>query len=246
MNRVLPLLLLLLVFTTRAHAETVSTGLIMAGTSSETRYFMKRGAQPGPTVVVIGGVHGDEPAGYLAARQVARWTAQRGTLVVLPDANQEAIRRNIRFYRENMNALFPGVANGTDRQRLAYQIFQLIRASKPNLVVTLHESRDFHCDDPHRYGQTFCFDFPALVTYLERARRAVNHRLPAGKQQFLLFVEPHPTCPTYQTWALLHVPATSIETCKRLPLAVRVHDQLLAVEALCDEAGLGYKVAGKT
>ena len=46
---------------------------------------------PGPVVLVTGGMHGDEPAGALAARQIADWTVSNGVLVVLPRCNEPAL-----------------------------------------------------------------------------------------------------------------------------------------------------------
>lgn len=232
---------MLLQVASSCHSKEVQRGVVMAGTRYETPYFTKKGAMPGPTIVVISGVHGDEPAGYLAARRLAKWKIERGTLVIMPDAHREAIRRNERGYPGNMNRMFPGKANGDDMQRLAYEIWQVIREAHPDLLLTLHESRDFHADNPSRYGQTFCFDFDELRPYMNRALRRVNADIETRKHKFLIFVDPFPTCPTYQSWSKLKTPATSIETSKTLPLKTRVKYQLMAVQAFFDEAGLKYE-----
>ena len=90
-----------------ARAQTQTAGVLMAGTRYQTPFYVHSGADPGPTVVVIGGVHGDETAGYLAARALVNWKVQSGTLVIVPDANVPAIRANQRFVGRNMNAFFP-------------------------------------------------------------------------------------------------------------------------------------------
>jgi hypothetical protein len=110
---------LLLLYPLSAHAESVTIGVIMRGTPCSTTYYVKKGTLPGPTVVVIGGIHGDETAGYKAAEQLVHWKINAGTLWVLPDANVEAIKRDIRLYQSNLNAMFPGKRNGTDMDRLA-------------------------------------------------------------------------------------------------------------------------------
>lgn len=215
----------------------------MAGTSAQTPYFVKSGEEKGPTIVVIGGLHGDEPAGYLAARELKKWTITRGQLVLVPDANALAIKRNARFVGRNMNRLFPGQPKGDAMQRLAAQIWDLIKRSKPDLVLTLHESRGFHSVEPSRYGQTFTYDFPVLSPRFGKVLARVNAGLTVPKHRFSLFVAPFPTCPTYVTTKYLRVPATSIETAKPLPLATRVSYQLAALRAFFDEFGLGYEEA---
>src|SRR5512140_3061401 len=39
----------------------------LKGTPGETDVYVLEGAEPGGAVLVLGGTHGDEPAGYLAA-----------------------------------------------------------------------------------------------------------------------------------------------------------------------------------
>lgn len=234
-----PLICVLLMVAT-ARAETLQTGNLMAGTRYQTPFFIKTGAQSGPTIFVIGGLHGDEKAGYLAARELKKWMVTRGKLVLVPDAHIEAIRRGVRAYPRNMNRLFPGKKEGDAMEKLAFEIWQLIVKSKPDLVLTLHESRGFHADEPARYGQTFTYDFAELSPRFEQVAARVNTEIAPRKHRFLQFVAPFPTCPTFVTWKYLRVPATSIETARTLPLKTRIGYQLAALRGFFDEFGLGY------
>ncbi len=224
-----------------ARAETVRKGLIMPGTPYETPYWVKTGAQPGPTVVVIGGCHGDEPAGYLAADKMAHWKITRGTLWILPHAHRQAIARNVRGYPGNMNNMFPGKANGTDMERLACSIWSMIVEAKPDLLFSLHESRDFHAHDKTRYGQTLAYDFDELIPTMQRALDRTNPDIKTPLHKFVHFVKPFPHCPTYNCWTTLHAPATSIETSKTLPLPLRIRYQLMMSMGFFDDWGLGYE-----
>jgi predicted deacylase len=172
--RFIQIFCLLLLLGATAHAETLQSGVLMAGTSYQTPFFVKSGVETGPTIVVIGGLHGDEPAGYLAARELRKWKITRGKLVLVPDAHIEAIRRGARAYPRNMNRLFPGNPSGDAMEKLASQIWNLIKESEPELVLTLHESRGFHADDPKRYGQTFTYDFPELAPRFKKVASKVN------------------------------------------------------------------------
>lgn len=65
------------------------------------------GAAPGPTLIAVAGIHGNEPAGLAAARRVlARLredgVALRGELVVLA-GNVGALRRGVRFAAKDLN-----------------------------------------------------------------------------------------------------------------------------------------------
>ncbi len=214
----------------------------MSGTPYATEYTVKSTQEDyGPKVCVIGGLHGDETAGYLAARRLVNWRITRGTLIVLPEAHKAAIRRNVRAYPGNMNAMFPGDPNGSDMQRLAHGIWCMIDYHRPGLLVTLHESIGFHKRDPERYGYTLCHDFSVLNRFFQRCIDRVNPEIANPLHRFEIFVEPHETCPTYCAWSKLGVPATSIETCRALGLETRVRHQLMMCMGLFDEAGLGYE-----
>lgn len=212
-----------------AHAQT--SGLIMRGTPYQTSYFVKAGALPGPTVLVMGGLHGDEIAGYLAARQLKNWTVRSGKLIVVSDANVPAIRANRRFVGRNMNALFPGKKDGDGNQRLAYELWQLIKDSKPDLLLTLHESRGFYSENRARYGQTFTFDLPNYRDHFAAVAASVNADIAPGRERFQLKMEAFPTCPTYCATRWLGIAATSIETARPLPLNKRVDYQIRALRA---------------
>jgi hypothetical protein len=68
----------------------------IAGTAVDTPVFVLDGQAPGGTVVVLGGTHADEPAGYLAAVVlVERATMGAGRLIVIPRANQSGFTHNI-------------------------------------------------------------------------------------------------------------------------------------------------------
>lgn len=65
------------------------------------------GSQPGPTLLIVGGIHGNEPAGVLAAervlpRLVECRTAIRGEMVFLR-GNTRALERNVRYVDVDFN-----------------------------------------------------------------------------------------------------------------------------------------------
>lgn len=63
----------------------------LKGTAGDTPIYVLRGAQPGGTMLVIGGTHADEIAGVMAATwMVERMHVQAGTVFVIPHANNSA------------------------------------------------------------------------------------------------------------------------------------------------------------
>ena len=69
-----------------------------------------KGGEGGPTLVVVGGLHGNEPAGLVAARQVVAdlekaETGFRGEIVVLA-GNLRALERSVRYQHRDLNRVW--------------------------------------------------------------------------------------------------------------------------------------------
>lgn len=79
----------------------------------------------GPTVVLCGGIHGDEYEPQVVLRQLIADIAPadvRGRLIIIPTINPPASQRGERISPvdgQNMNRVFPGKADGTGTERLA-------------------------------------------------------------------------------------------------------------------------------
>lgn len=134
-------------------------GLLLEGTDHETPIYVREGAEPGPTAVVIGGLHGDEVAGYRAAERVAGWEFEAGTVVALPRANRVAIERGDRHgVGGDLNRQFPpGGRPGTD---LARAIWEFVAGHDPDVVLDLHESQGIYGVHAGLVGQVL---FPGAV-----------------------------------------------------------------------------------
>ena len=64
----------------------------LAGTPGDTAVYVFEGKEPGGTAVVLGGTHGNEIAGIMAATLlVERARVVRGRLIVIPHANNSAV-----------------------------------------------------------------------------------------------------------------------------------------------------------
>ncbi len=100
--------------------------------------------RPGPTVVAIGGTHGDEYEGPVGLKNLIRELdparLASGRLIVIPVLNVPAFRaarRDSPLDGQNMNRVFPGDAGGTITERIARFVTDdiLVRA---DVVIDLH------------------------------------------------------------------------------------------------------------
>ncbi len=139
-------LLLILLLSGPAGGE-IATGSLAPGTKWETPYHLIEGSRPGPTVLVTGGLHGNEPAGSLAAEQILHWPILRGRLVVLPRANQPGLRKGTRHLPEvarqeaDLNRNFPRRDGKNEASSLiGKEIWELAQKFKPDWLIDLHDA----------------------------------------------------------------------------------------------------------
>jgi len=75
-------------------------------TDYELHVYRIYGKEPGKTLLLIGGIQGDEPGGFLSADHYADFRLSRGNLIVVPRANFQSIVLQRRKINEDMNRKF--------------------------------------------------------------------------------------------------------------------------------------------
>ncbi|MDJ0938752.1 MAG: succinylglutamate desuccinylase/aspartoacylase family protein [Woeseiaceae bacterium] len=103
--------------------------------------FVARGAEPGPTLCITAGIHGDELNGVEVARRAfseVDTESMRGTLIALPAINAEGVRTGNRYLsdRRDLNRAFPGRAGGSVASLIAYSVFEVVQSC--DALVDLH------------------------------------------------------------------------------------------------------------
>jgi predicted deacylase len=137
---------------------------------------------PGPTLAVLGGVHGDEPEGILAcdilATQLREASGLRGRVVIVPRANPPAVAANSRTNPvdgENLARVFPGDRNGTLTEKIADRIVREVIDGADGLI-DLHSAgtraiMPFFCgyhdlgDDGSKRAAAMADAFAAPITW---------------------------------------------------------------------------------
>jgi hypothetical protein len=123
--------------------------MLMPGTPYETPYYVYGTGTLGPILTVLGGVHGNEPGGWLAAeRLVDQVRPTTGALLVVPRANRLAIDLFARTTDElgDLNRLYPGDRDGLPMAQMAYEIVETLRNFHATHVIDMHESWAFYRD----------------------------------------------------------------------------------------------------
>lgn len=111
----------------------------------------------GPTLLLCGGIHGDEYEPQTVLRQLAETLEPEqisGRLIIIPAINYPAAQSGARispFDGQNMNRMFPGLMGGTPTQRLAAfvteQLFPFC-----DLLIDAHTGGNEVCVVPMIFG----------------------------------------------------------------------------------------------
>ncbi|NCC23868.1 MAG: hypothetical protein EOM25_01520 [Deltaproteobacteria bacterium] len=134
-----------------------------ANTQYPLNVHFLEGIAPGPTVMVQGGIQGDEVAGFISAQILTRARLENGKLIVVPRANIPSIMARSRQINVDLNRRFDQDYNQFYEDRLARCIRLLI--SRADAFIHLHEGSGFYSQvyqnalrGPKRFGQSVIID----------------------------------------------------------------------------------------
>jgi hypothetical protein len=226
-------------------------------------HFIK-GERPGPTIMIQGGIQGDENAGFISGQILSRTKVHAGNLIVVPRADVPSINVHRRAYNVDLNRRFDKDYDQYFEDRLARAIRFLI--GKCDGFIHLHEGSGFYhstyVDDlrgPHRYGQSVIIDTDVFEEKIFLSKMAqnvlgrVNTDIVPQKWRFKLFntrtFSSSTRYPEQQKslsfYAVneLHIPALAVEVSKDImDLEWKVRWQIEVVREFLNEFGVACTV----
>ncbi len=235
------LVLLSLTAAVRSQTAQVEQHQLAAGTPFATRYTAIDSGRAGPTILICGGVHGNEPAGPRAARQIAGWNIQRGKLLVLARANQPALNAKQRRMpglpktESDLNRQFPTDQRPAARGVLATAIWDLVAREKPDYLIDLHEGFDFTRKNSKSVGSSVIAT-KAMRALARKMIEAVDKTITAAHKKFTLKNSPILGSLARSAHDHLGIPSMIVETTtKGQALAFRVRQHRILVHSLLRE-----------
>ena len=118
------------------------------------------------TLLIIGGIHGDEPGGYFAPAFLEKYyKIKSGNLWIIPNLNVDSIMANNRGINGDMNRKF-NMIDKNDKDILTVQrIKEIILEKRVDLILNLHDGFGFYRDvyedvvfNPNSWGQATIID----------------------------------------------------------------------------------------
>ncbi|MEI6194414.1 MAG: succinylglutamate desuccinylase/aspartoacylase family protein [Verrucomicrobiota bacterium] len=229
------------------NTATATTNTLLPDTCFATPCHLIDSGNPGPTVMVVGGMHGNEPAGAMAAEGIRHWPIQNGRLIVIPRANFPGLEAGKRLIPgletnlSNLNRNFPR-ANGTNlaaRGELAQAIWKIAADQKPDWVIDLHEGFDFHQLNEKSVGSSIiCFPIAAGQSAADEMLASVNETITNALLKFVRREMPIDGSLARAAGEHLRVPAMIIETTSTQPMEQRVQQHQIAVGSLLVRLGM--------
>jgi predicted deacylase len=230
-----------------ATPELSTTNTLLAGTRFATEWYLHDSGMPGPTIFIVGGVHGNEPAGAVSAEVIRQWSLAKGKLVIVPRANvpglvaKKRLIPGLQTNLSNLNRNYPRAAKADDSPRgePAVAIWNLALQSQPDWVLDLHEGFDFHQVNEKSVGSSIInFPNPKGVVAADLMLSAVNREISDEKLKFIRRDMPIEGSLARAAGEYLHVPAMTLETTSKQPLEKRVHQQEVLVHTLLKHLGM--------
>ena len=217
------------------------------------------------TLLVIGGIHGNEPGGYYAPAILAtHYKILSKNLWIIPNLNEASILKFRRGIHGDMNRKFAYIKNNDKDKAIVSEIKKIILLPRISLILNLHDGHGFYRQksegriyNPKAWGQSCVIDQCKILKKtpyfnLEKIAQEVKHDINKKllkKHHSFNVKNTHTKKDHYKDmqesltyFAIKHYkPAFAIETSKSLPsVSLKVFYQLVAIESYMKIMGIKY------
>lgn len=240
----------------------VSTSAAFASSLEFSVHKMESGV-PGNTILIVGGIQGDEPGGFNAASIITtHYTITSGSVWVVPNLNFLSIIKRSRGVYGDLNRKFADIKESDPEYDTIEKIKKLILNDEVDLVLNLHDGSGFYRDtyidrlrNPNRWGQCVIADqdalegvrFGNLSEMATRTVEKVNNALldPSHTYTFMNTRTREGNVEMAKTLTYFTIrnnkPAFGIEASKSLPTHERAYYHIRAIESFFKELDITYQ-----
>jgi hypothetical protein len=135
--------------------------------------------QPGATLLVVGGIQGDEPGGFNAASLlVTNYKIRKGSVWVVPNLNFISIIKRTRGVHGDLNRKFASIKHTDPELDTIEKIKAIILNDQVDVILNLHDGSGFYrpyyidrMHNPRRWGQSIIIDQERIETERPLLRR---------------------------------------------------------------------------
>jgi len=231
----------------------------------QVQLIKKENPDSNTTLLVIGGIHGNEPGGYFSASILAtHYKILSKNLWIVPNLNRDSIIQNKRGIHGDMNRKFAYIKNSDKDKKIVSEIKKIILSKNVSLILNLHDGHGFYRKEyqgsifnPNAWGQTCVIDqcnlkqnqpFGNLNNIALEVRDSINKKLLERHHSFNVKNTNTKYDDEQMRLSLTYFavtnnqPAFAIETSKNLShLSQKVFYQLLAIEEYMNIVGIQFQ-----
>ncbi|WP_086304297.1 M99 family carboxypeptidase catalytic domain-containing protein [Campylobacter devanensis] len=225
--------------------------------------LIKLGIDNNNTVLVTGGIQGDEPGGFMSANLLARgYEITSGSLYVVPNLNMPSIIKKSRGINGDMNRKFDTLSDKDPEKDIVEQIKFLVLQPNITMLINLHDGSGFYRPkyinkmmNSNRWGNIAIIDQATLPNAIygdleataNKVVKELNKHLLDPKHKYHLR-NTHTAkgdkemLKSLSYFAIKNGKAAyANEASKTLPVHERVYYHLIAVEEYLKLAGIEFK-----
>ena len=230
--------------------------------------LIKKGKQDNNTLLIVGGIQGDEPGGFMAASLIStHYKITKGSVWIIPNLNFYSIIKRSRGPFGDMNRKFANLPKSDPEYKIIQRIKSYISDPHVKLILNLHDGSGFYrpmyidrLHQPLKWGQCIVIDqeiLPGVKKYADTyniSEQVVKHinkhllkkediyRTKNTHTRFKKTYEEQEMAKTLTYYAVTNGKAAfGHETSKSLSVPQRVYYKLLALEKYMDIMGIKYK-----
>lgn len=139
---------------------------LFAVTNRDFSIYKKESQTPSHTLLIIGGIHGDEPGAYFAPAFFEKYyKITKGSVWVIPNINGDSIIANQRGIYNDMNRKFSVIEKDDPDYFIIERVKKIILDKKVDLILNLHDGHGFYREtyenaifNPKAWGQATIID----------------------------------------------------------------------------------------
>ncbi|MCX2716324.1 SH3 domain-containing protein [Helicobacter sp. MIT 21-1697] len=227
-------------------------------------YKLNDGDKRAPTLLLMGGIHGDEPGAYYATDLFMRhYKITKGSVWVVPVVNPHSMFANVRGLYGDMNRKFAALAQNDPDYQSIQKIKKLLANPQIDISMHLHDGSGYwrptyvnNLLNPLRWGNCSVIDqielkgakYGNLESFVIQMVADINeYILHPLHRYFVHNTHTKSKNDTEQLKALtffslsLGKPALTNEASKELDIQTRVYYHLLAIESLLGQLGIEFE-----
>lgn len=232
---------------------------------ADVQLIKKENSDSNTTLLVIGGIHGDEPGGYFSASILAtHYKINSKNIWIVPNLNHASVQKNSRGINGDMNRKFSTIKDRDKDKEIVQEIKKIILEKKVSLVLNLHDGNGFYRKtdkgsifNPNAWGQTCVIDqcdlnqtqpFGNLNTIALDIKERINKKLIEDHHTFNVkntntkFEDEAMQLSLTYFAVTNNKPAFAIESSKNLSsLSQKVFYHLLAIEEFMNIMDIDFK-----